>query len=253
MSKNYRGKEACLAEAERLGIPDADRLSWPELQRAVSKALKLEEMGVSEVQGDDEPEMVKQRRMTPDQQMMLPYIGKTIVISPEMKPERYRLLKYDEVIGNDYEVVERKFDIDDKTGVYDVSGDLGSRNTIDQYHDYLTGTYRLKKRNDNKVVAMSSVPKENSGMIFRPGIDLVTVVTWQGRSGYLWKHMWLPNVRALLMECGYYNEYKDLFVDEPNVWYAAGKQLVCDPHLVHRVFHEIEQKEKLKREKGEWW
>ena len=52
------------------------------------------------------------------------------------------------------------------------------------------------------------------------------------------------------MQSGYYNEYKDLFKDKPNVWYAAGKQLVCDPHLVHRVLREIEEKEQQKLKEG---
>lgn len=252
MSKNYRNKEACLEEASRLGIEGAEDMSWPQLQKAVSDALKMEELGVKPGSSDgDRPTVeIKKPELTAEQKMAQPYLDKTIIISPELAPERYRLLKYDEELGPDYEVVERQFDIDPNTDqVFDISGDLGERNSVDQYHDYLTGTYRLKKRSDRKVVAMSSVPKENSGMLQR-WRDVAVVVTWQGRSGYLWKHMWLPNVKDLLMQSGYYAEYKDLFVGEPNVWYAAGKQLVCDPHLVHKILREIEEKEQRKAAEG---
>jgi hypothetical protein len=230
-------------------------MTWPALQKAVSDALKLEELGVSVETTENKPVSEKPKlvsnkpELTAEQKAALPYMDKTIVISPELAPERYRLLKYDEEVGGDYEVTERKFDMDSNDNVFDVSGDLGNRESIDKYHDYLTGTYRLQKKSDRKTIAMSSVPKENSGMMQR-WQDVVTLVTWQGRVGYLWKHMWLPNVKDLLMKSGHYNEYKDLFVGEPNVWYAAGKQLVCDPHLVHRVLHEIEEKEQRAMREG---
>lgn len=240
----YRNKEACLAEAKRLGI-DVDGMSWPELQKVVSEAIKSN--------GDKVIENPEMHRRRVEAEMLRPYVGKTIVLSPELSPERYRLVKYDEDLGYDIEVEERQFDIDDRTGVYDKSGNskVDYDNVIDQFHDYTTGTYRIKKRGDRKVIAMSSVPKENAGMIFRPGIDYATLVTWQGRVGYLWKHWRYPNVKALLIESGYYQEYKHLFKDEPNVWYAAGKQLVCDVHLVHKVLEEIQEKQKQKNLENE--
>lgn len=244
----YRNKDECLAEAKRLGI-DVDGLSWPELQAAVSKALKLESLGLSDNKAVQP--VIEQAQMSPEQiqarrefDAMRPYVGKTILLSPELSSERYRLIKYDEVLGNEIEVEERSFDIDPNTDmVFDKSGgkiDYG--NVVDQYHDYTTGTYRIKNRSERKVVAMSSVPKENAGMIFRPGIDYATVVTWNGRSGYLWKHWRYPNVQALLKAAGdkYYQKYRGRFKDEPNVWYAAGKMLVCDPYLVHQTLKDIE-------------
>lgn len=248
----YRNKEDCLAEAKRLGI-DAEGMSWPELQKAVSNALKAEELGFASGRKPTmveqaptpepmSPKLVQERR---EFRQLQPYLGKTVMLSPELASERYRLLKYDEVLGDDFEVEERKFDMNmDTDTVFDVAGgEVSYDNVIDQFHDYTTGTFRLKKRGDRKVVAMSSVPKENSGMFFRPGVDYATVVTWKGRVGYLWKHWRYPNVKALLKESGYYQDYKKLFKDEPNVWYAAGKQLVCDIGLVHQVFKQIEDKQ----------
>lgn len=243
----YRNKEACLAEAKRLGI-DASEMSWPELQAAVSSALKREELGM-DVKAE-KPEQRKPIKRIDDP--LQSYIGKTILLSPELASERYRLVKYDEELGNEIEVEERSFDIDPNTDqVFDKSGgkvDYG--NVVDEYHDYTTGTYRIKNRSDRKVVAMSSVPKENAGMQFRPGIDYATVVTWNGRAGYLWKHWRYPNVKALLKAAGdkYYQKYKDRFKDEPNVWYAAGKMLVCDPYLVHQTLADIEEDVRKERE-----
>lgn len=242
----YRNKDDCIKEAERLGI-DVSGMSWPELQKTVSEALKREELGMPR----PEPVMESASKPAPviDEEFrrMRPYLGKTIVLAPELASERYRLVKYDEVLGNEIEVEERSFDMDDNDRVFDKSGgEVNYDNVVDQYHDYTTGTYRIKNRSDRKVIAMSSVPKENAGMFFRPGYDYATVVTWKGRAGYLWKHWHYPNVKALLKQSGYYQEYKHLFKDEPNVWYAAGKMLVCDPHLVHQVFKEIQDKQAKK-------
>ena len=240
----YRSREDCEREAERLGI-DWKEMSWPELQRAVSNALKLEEMGVEAKTPAKEPAKKPRRK----KELIDDYIGTTIYLAPELLPERYRLLKYDEDLGPDYDVMERHFDIGDNDQVYDSSGQMDDHRTqIDQFHDYTTGTYRLKKRSDRRVTALSSVPKENAGMYFRPGMDYATVVTWKGRAGYLWNHFKYPNVKELLIESGYYQEYKDRFVNEPNVWYAAGKMLVCDVNLVHQIFKEIEEKEAKRRD-----
>ena len=198
MSKNYRNKEACIQEAERLGI-DVSDMNWPQLQKAVSDALKLEELGIvseTNVPNVEFKKMVVDKPENP----LEPYLDKMILISPELRPERYRLVKYDEVLGNEVEVEERSFDIDPNTDqVFDVTGDkVEHASQIDEYHDYTTGTYRIKARSDRQVIGMASVPKENPMLSFRPGVDWATVVTFKGKSGYLWKHWRYPNVSALL-------------------------------------------------------
>lgn len=247
----YRKKEDCLREAERLGI-DTKGMDWPTLQRVVSNALKAEELGldvnantVNLVNDTREAvtEAVYEHAEKRVNDPLLPYLDKQILMSPELQPERYRLVKYDEDLGPEVEVVERTFDINRETDqVYDVSGgEVPHENQIDTYHDYTTGTYRIKQRSERRVKGMASVPKENPMLSFRPGIDWATVVTFKGKSGYLWKHWRYPNVSALLKEAGdeYYQKYRKVFKDQPNVWYACG-HLVCDPYLVHRVLKEIE-------------
>lgn len=258
----YRNKEDCLREAKRLGIK-AEGMDWPTLQKTVSNALKAEELGlpvnnhtvnlvndvreaVAEVTMEQEAVRVPtqgKKVMKKKRDPLLPYLDKFILMSPELSPERYRLVKYDEDLGPEMDVVERTFDINRETDqVYDVSGgEVPHENQIDTYHDYTTGTYRIKNRSDRRVMGMASVPKENPMLSFRPGIDWATVVTFKGKSGYLWKHWRYPNVSGLLKAAGdeYYQKYRKVFKDQPNVWYACG-HLVCDPYLVHRVLKEIE-------------
>lgn len=254
----YRKKEDCLREAERLGI-DATNMDWPTLQRVVSNALKLEELGMPVTDGGIQlvedvreavAEVAQERKAGKRiEDPLAPYLDKMILMSPELAPERYRLVKYDEDLGGEIDVVERSFDINRETDqVYDVSGgEVPHENQIDTYHDYTTGTYRIKERSERRVMGMASVPKENPMLSFRPGVDWATVVTFKGKSGYLWKHWRYPNVSALLKAAGdeYYQKYRKVFKDQPNVWYACG-HLVCDPYLVHRVLHEIEEDAKDK-------
>jgi len=247
----YRNKEDCKREAERLGI-DVTGMDWPTLQRTVSNALKAEELGIPVDPGEAGvasveahiKETLNEKPVERFNDPIKPYLDKLILMSPELSPERYRLVKYDEDLGPEMEVVERSFDINRETDqVYDVSGgEVPHENQIDTYHDYTTGTYRIKQRSERRVKGMASVPKENPMLSFRPGVDWATVVTFKGKSGYLWKHWRYPNVSALLKAAGddYYQKYRKVFKDQPNVWYACG-HLVCDPHLVHRVLKEIEE------------
>lgn len=243
----YRKKEDCIKEAERLGI-DVSEMDWPSLQKAVSNALKLEELGVPVSEDSRElfdaiAEKPMEAKTENAADPLTPYLDKFILMSPELSPERYRLVKYDEDLGPEMEVEERVFDIDRATDmVYDMSGgEVPHENKIDTYHDYTTGTYRIKSRGERRVMGMASVPKENPMLSFRPGIDWATVVTFKGKSGYLWKHWRYPNVSALIRQAGdeYYEKYRKVFKDQPNVWYACG-HLVCNPHLVHRVLREIQ-------------
>ena len=259
----YRNKEDCMREAERLGI-DVTGLSWAQLQRVVSDALRMEEHVGSDARAAFEavqerpavePAKPERRRaqVDEDEEALRKFYGQNIVIAPELAPERYRLIKYDEDLGNEVELVERKFDINPETGaVYDMAGGSAEHNhQIDEYHDYTTGTYRIKNRSDRRVIGMASVPKEEAGLSFRPGIDVATVVTFKGRSGYLWKH---PNsnyitVSGILRSAGdqYFQKYRKVFKDPPNVWYSCG-HLVCDPYLVHKVMKEIETDAKEQRD-----
>ena len=249
MSKNYRNKDACLAEAKRLGIEGAEEMSWPQLQKAVGDALKLEELGVNITNPDDMFKDTPTEWVDPADELrrreidgLRPYADKFILIAPELAPEKKRLLKYEEDLGDELDIVERKFDINRENDmVFDTTDDaVNHSNKIDSFHDYASGTYKVKGRTGRKVKGIASVPKEQPMLSFRPGVDWATVVTWDGRSGYLWKHFGLLNVSGLLKQAGVYSKYRKMFKDPPNVWYACG-HLVCDPHLVHRIMDEVMQ------------
>ena len=243
----FLNKEESLKLAGELGIENPKNLSWKDLQSQI--AARQKESEVLEV-GPVELKPI-QGLKTQQQELNERYANVDVMLSPELSPERYRLLKYDEELGDELEIVERKFDMNRVTDeVFDISGgDVNysdSSDKVDIVNDYTTGTYRIKGATGRKVVAMSSVPKENygSGMSIE---DLVPTVSWNGRVGYLWTHPTFQNVKSLLQQSGYYHEYKDQFKNEPNIWYVAGKTLACNISLVHHIFREIEEKERRRK------
>lgn len=258
----YRKKEDWLAEADRLCINTTD-MDWPTLQKTVSQALKREELGVLDApnqvtevyQEAEKPipniaEPLEKRKeqkpagiigklkkaLSPEERELKKYAGQELQIAPEIYPNAKRALHYREELGDELIVEEKHFDI----------RGLGFTAEAD---DSKSGTYYVKGKTGQKTIATSGIPKEQPGLYFRPEMDYATVVTFMNRAGYLWTHQRLPNVKALLKESGYYEEYKHLFKDEPNIWYSAGL-LCCDPSVVHQVIKEIEEKERVKRERG---
>jgi len=273
----FLNKAESLKLAQELGIENAEEMSWTDLQVALAAAQKPKlEVDPASAANDevvfyipdnkqDKQENENTRKLREhlkshsvpmpnnlNSDPMAQYYGKNIMLAPELPPERYRLIKYDEELGNEMDIEERQFDMNMATDqVFDKSGgeiDFSKRagKSSDAYMDYTTGTYRIKGHNERKVVAMSSVPKENYGLGIEAGVDYFPIVTWAGRAGYLWTHPTYPNVKAMLMESGYYHEYKDKFQREPNIWYVAGKTLACDIGLVKAIMQEIEAKEQKK-------
>jgi hypothetical protein len=221
----YRNKEETLKEAERLGI-DVEGLDWATMQKVVKEALMRESLGMSE------PKEKKSFGEVPKE-----IIGKEVLIAPEMAPARYRIGKYEEEVGYEMQVEPNKVEFGNGQS-YQVQGNM------------VTGSVKVKSKGNRRVIAESSVPKENAGMLFRPGIDPAVVVTWDGKTGFLWTHFRLPNVKDLLQQAGVLGKYKEYFdsTKHPgNVWYAAGKMLVCDPYVVLRILDEIERDAQIKK------
>jgi hypothetical protein len=154
------------------------------------------------------------------------------VMSPEIRPagNGVQLFKYDEELGDDVNVEEISYKDD--------------FNHMNLQRDQATGTYKIKGKTGRKVIAQSTIPKENAGVSYNPETDIVPVVTADGKSGYIYTHSHYPNVKELLMASGQYHKYKDLFnssIHPENIWYAAGKMLVCRKDVVEYVFSEIER------------
>lgn len=230
----FMDKETLEAEAERLGVT-LDGLSWPQKQKAVlnAKVDAGEEIQYGATIEKKKAKIIAYRDISAESDRKLKQIyGKRLLISPEIQPRQYQLFKYDEELGDELLVEDKSFDL---------------RQYANIGKDMVTGTVKIVGKNKTKTIAQSTLPKQNAGIIFRPGIDLVPVVIANNRQGYLFNHHRFPHIKDLLIKSGYWHEYKNQFQDEPNVWYAAGKQLVCDINFTHAVFAEIERKEKEKR------
>lgn len=263
MAGQFMNKETLEAEALRLGV-NLEGLTWPQKQGAVMAAKRREaaedEKGITEIteessdpielsdmmktllandtDGDCEAESLRLKKNQqwvtvkgrPDP--MADMRGKRVLIAPEMAMTTNQLFGYEEELDDEVMVEEVVHDIDAafKAG-----------------KDEVNGTYKVVGHTGKKVIAHSALPKQGAGIYFRPDKDLVPVVSFQGRSGYLWTHHRLPNIKNLLMQSGYYHEYKDRFKDEPFIWHAAGKLLVCDRALAEAVIREIEEKERNRR------
>lgn len=308
MAGRFMDKETLEAEAERLQL-DLTGLKWPQKQKAVLDAQRLEKEGkpitnglqenlskadtdgdahlpktakeqvdaivgfeldrisdkvaedlkknISILQGSEISDVIFQYGMDPDvkEQRLkelkldaekgttpqdpvhvhvdVPYDpmdrmrGKSVMICPEMAPTPNQLFGYEEELDEEIVVEEVRHDVD---SAYRAGMDL------------VTGTYTVKERTGRKVKAHTALPKQGCGIFFRPDTDRVPVVVSQGRRGYLWTHHRLPNIKQLLIESGYYEDYRHRFKDEPYVWHASGKILCCDIQLAEAVLRDIERK-----------
>lgn len=259
MAGRFMDKETLEQEAARLGV-DLTGLKWPQKQKAVMNAqskekgeepvedLPMKDLTVDEIKSilfnedvDDpfvpviptkeqgqEIYIHVENPQDPMEQMR----GKKVLIAPEMAKTARQLFGYEEDLGEEITVEEVVHDVDSayKAGL-----------------DTVTGTYHVTGKTGKRVKGHTALPKQGAGITFRPDRDRVPVVTFEGRSGYLWTHHRLPNIKQLLLESGYYEEYKGRFKDQPFVWHAAGKLLCCDIQLAESILVEIERKERTRR------
>lgn len=227
-------KEVLYANAERLGV-DLEGLTWPQKQKAVLEAMDLEVAGkeISEKTMNDILEVIPGDEVvihvkTDDVDLMDSMRGKKIIICPEMAQTTKQYFGYDEDLGEGVEVEEISY------GLLDGSiPDAGA-----------SSTYKVVGNTGRKVIAQSALPKEGCEISFRPDVDWFPVCTFQHRSGYLWTHQRLPNVKNALLKSGYYQEFRNRFEDEPYIWHSGGKLLACDINLVHSIMKEIERRER---------
>lgn len=241
MAGTFMKKEVLESEAKRLDV-NLDGLTWPQKQKAVLTAIEDEKAGkeisrqsteqvLEALKKTDEPipsNEVHVHVEVPQEDFMDAVRGKKLIICPEMAATPIQMFGYEEELGDELVVEEAVFDIEN-TGL-SVAKNLA------------TGTFNVTGKTGKKVMAQSGMPKEGCEISFRPDIDWFPVCTFQGRSGYLWTHHRLPNVKHVLIESGYYEDYRDRFKDEPFIWHSGGKLLACDINLVHTVMREIERK-----------
>lgn len=228
----FLSKDELYAKANKLGIK-TEGVKYQQLQGMVSKAMK----GLKDTEATREKPNKSAPKKQDDltQTVMGKLKGKTILVAPEIKATPNQIWKYDEDLGPEVTVEEKH-----------VSGDDVARLHGDGNTGYASGTYNVTGHSSKHVIAQSTRPKQGFMLYFRPEVDLVPVAYAEGRAGYLWTHQTYPNIKQLLIDSGYYHKYKDQFVDDPAIWHAAGKVLVCDINLVHSIFAEIEETEREK-------
>lgn len=210
-------------EATRLGI-DISEMTWQEAQKVVQAAI-AEDKAKEHVKNEEKKIEVPKPNPKPKNDKI--NFNETI-LSFEIKPIKHQLIKYDEELGDEYEVEEVVHDIE---GVKSLARDLN------------TGTYRVKGKTGRKVIAQSTLPQEQAAITFDAQKDMFPVVTFQGRRGYLFKHHKYFNVESTLKDSGYFEKYKRFFDAgqyPTNIWYSTGL-LVCSIPLVHHIMKEIEQ------------
>jgi len=242
-------KEELLEVAAELGV-DLKGLTWPEQQKAVNAALKALE---PEPEPEPAPEPEQEPEPAPEpgplfekprNRVLDAVPDQDIIISGEIQSTRQQLIKYDEPLDEELEVEEVSYM--DEVG----SGRLTQ--------DLTTGTYRVKGKTGRRVTAQSTLPKQNAKITYNPRRDVVPVISWKGKRGYLWNHATLPSIKPLLQSTGFYYDYKDQFdagLHPENIWYATGLLAVNIP-LVHAIMNDIEAKAKREEHKhtysGRW-
>lgn len=235
----FMKKEELLAEAERLGI-DISTMKYQDQVAAVAKAQRDEQQEGEDIQVKKVQEKPKRSVEQRGQELLDEYErikNNRIIIAPAIRPESANVLfKYEEDLGDDMEVEE----------VYLGLETLGSPQG-DVNRD---ATYRTRKTG-KKAYAMSSFPKENAGIDYRPADWLPTITDpVSGKTGYQWKKY----VKPLLQKSGFYQDYADYFdyrKNPNNIYYISGWCCVRKD-LIDWIFNDINRKiaERNKNQNG---
>ena len=241
----FMKKEELEAEAKRLGV-DISGMKYQEQVAAVSAALREKsspnpvadpkpvkekhEMGVSN------EEMERRRNIEYGRKIYEDVKGKRIIIAPGIRPEAQNVLfKYDEVLGNEKQVQEVSLGLE---SLGNPSGDISN-----------DATYRIIGESNKRVVAQSTIPKENAQIEFTPGEDWFPVIVEPitGRRGYPFNRY----VKPYLIKAGVYEDYHDRFDNKRhpnNCFYICGWSCV-DKDLVDWIMDDVNRKMREKNGK----
>lgn len=208
------------------------------VNRVVMEEPSLEPMDWRDAPIPQEPVTIVESTLHEIDQDLRRFRNTTILVTPEIKANAQRALLYDEELGDELILEESSLLEEFERGA----------NLLDGYSDgHRSETYRIKGKTGRKVVGQGMAPKRGAQIAFRPAYDLFPVARYDGRYGYLWTHHRLPNVKATLMQSGYYEKYKKRFTDS-NVMSYITNLLVVDINATHAIFKEIEEEEKRKRQ-----
>jgi len=220
----FMNKETLESEARRLQL-DLTGMNWNEMQAAVTKA--------QAASSTSPPSPNKGRFKNPLDQ----YIGKKILLSPEMASTPHQLIKYDEDLGEEISAEEQKVWL----GILKEQG-----------KEHIDSTYVIKGKTGKRTIAQSTLPKQNAKLIFDPNKDVAVVASFKGRTGYLWTHQRLPNIKDILQKSGYLGEYQNRFSGEQGTLFYVNALLCCDIELAHTVMKEIERKHAARKRQGDF-
>lgn len=229
----YRNKQETLELAEKLGI-DVSDMTWPQMQKAVSDALKSHNNPAPEVKAKDKKNRRKRIKTGAE-----PYAGYTVMVAPEMPPDAKRYVHYTEELGDDLEVEEISM-----LGME--GGKIDWRNS----GDMISGTYRVKGKTGRKVQATSALPRQNAQITIRPGIDYFPVVKFMNKQGYLYKHHTMNCFKNMLEELEVYDDYRKLLQRNGVLFYLTGLECI-DIGVAHNIMRDIEKRFK-RGELGGW-
>ena len=208
----YRKKEDTIRIADELGI-DISGMSWPEMQKAVAQALKENDNIKKNV--NTNKNFRKVQKLLANSDRTGSYSGMNVLIRPELKADAQRYLHYREQLGDEVEV--------DEVSYLGLEG--GHINWNSGAGDMRTGTYRIKGKTGRKVEAKSSIPRQNAGLAESIGRDWLVTATFQGKSGYLYKHHYYQSLKAILNMFGVYHDYIDTLRRPGVLFYLTG--LLC--------------------------
>lgn len=223
--------EELQAYADKYNL-NIDGLSYQEKNKYVQDHMKMmsgsgyEEKNFSENKLTEEQEEKRKRDIEYGRQVYNDIKDKRIIIAPAIRPEEANVLfKYDEELDYEKEVEEVSFDLHS----------LGSPNGGVSRD----GTYRILGETGKKVIAQSTIPKENAGIEYHPGEDWFPLIVdpTTGAKGYQFKKY----VKPYLEKAGIYEEYAHYFDSKKypnNNFYICGHSCVRK-ELVDWIFKDV--------------
>lgn len=272
----FLSKENIGLEAERLGV-SLDGLSWPEQQKAIAEARRVERKKMAAAAAEPEPqpeperespvaddgreeEIARLRRELAEareQAKAVPQVpvvcelGKNVVeptiedydrvvliASPEQRPTPQQPGKYYEEVGTQKITTERSLDV----GKLSPFGPNESGTKVVDYDVKDTG---------RPVNAESTMPKYSCLLTYRPTRDLCAVAEFQGHRGYLWTHQRLPNVKSLLQQMGVYEEFHELWDKRHGAKFYLGGLICVDINFTDETMQRIASELRRRAKAGE--
>lgn len=176
-----------------------------------------------------------------------PLYGKTILITPMMRPDAKRNLAFDEELGP--EITVKEFEAGEH--IYGAPEDVTQ----------MVGDYEIVHRDTSKkVIAKTTFPKIGTEITFTIGRDLVPVVRGNsGERGYIWSFPTKPiqigdtliqiyGLKTLIQQV--FPELLGRFSGKPLMSYIDGVTLAANIPMTEALIKEQQRKERIDAQAG---